>query len=228
MISFVKSKLLFSPKSIKSLALVLFSTVLVSYFTVRLSPALNPDNRIGGKFDFNYSINYMISYVDSTNKSFKEMRRIESLIYFATYLYKSDFITFLFGEGAGKLISTKYGTIGSDSNLMLYYYGVRYGGRTGFIWIFLQIGAFGVFFYWFLIYKLFKLAWRNYKSNAIYLSFIVLTIIYILDFFTYSFEFFKQFYLSGVYFTIAALIFLDVKHEGFISKLIPSLIKAKN
>ncbi len=228
LISSIKSKSLLSHNSIKFFALVLFSAFMIFYLTVRLSPTLNPDNRIGGKFDFNYSTNYMMNYVDSTNKSFKEMRRKDSLIYFVSYLYKKDIITFLFGEGAGRLISTKYRTSGSDSNLMLDYYGIRYGGRTGFVWMYLQIGAFGILFYSLLIFKLFKFVWKNYKPNAMYLSFLVLTIIYILDFFTYSYVFFRQFYLSGVYFTIAALLYLDVKHEGFISKLIPNLTKAKH
>ena len=206
----------------------LFFIIVSFYLSVRLNPSLTPDNEMWGRFDLNYVINYSKEYNQSSKRNLKEISRMEGLIYFSTYLYRQDLITFLFGEGAGELISTKYGKYGSTPvNLMLENYGVRYGGRMGFVWMYLQIGALGVFFYWLIIYKLFKFVGKNYKPNAIYLSFLVITIIYILDFFTYSYEFFKQFYLSGVYFFIAALIILDVKHGNIINRIIPDIVNKK-
>jgi len=205
-------------KTFKNIIVVFFALSIIFYSAVRLSPTLNSQNKIGGQFDLNFFNEYVIDYYDSSDEDFSEMQRLEGFTYFSNFLYKQGFSNFLFGNGPGHLIGTRYG---NESNFqMLDKYGVRYGGRMGAIFMYLQIGFIGIVLYISLIFKLYFFVWRNYKNNYLYLSFLVLTWLFVLDFFTYSIEFYKQTYLSGVYFFLFSLIYLDVNSSNVINKII--------
>ena len=71
----------------KYVPIALLGGMFLFYLGVRLSPTLNPDHKMMGKFDMNYAINYTLNYASSSDKSFTEMRRSEGLKYFTKYLY---------------------------------------------------------------------------------------------------------------------------------------------
>ena len=214
-----KKGTIFSYGSLRFLSSVVLIGLLSFYLGVRLLPSLNPDDKIWGKFDVDYFFEYASFYTSSEGKTFEEMRRLDGFIYFTDYLYDRNMLTFVFGEGAGKLIESRYKKFSGE---MRDVYGVRYGGRMAFIWLYLQVGILGVIFYILIFGKLARFIWKRYRAEPLYLAFIVLTFVYALDFFTYSKVFIRFMPLIGVYFYIAALLYHDSEKPGFIRALLNS------
>jgi hypothetical protein len=204
----LKARKLVSFKSLRFMVFVALASLSVFYFAVRLNPTLNPDNKFWGRFDYQYFTEYAENYTSSEGRSHQEMRRKDGLIYFANYLYNSETTNFLFGDGAGRLVDSRYT---ASSNDMLSLYGVRYGGRMSFVWLYLQVGAMGLLVYLAFILKIAHMVWLNYKNNPYYLMFLGMTFIYLLDFFTYSNVFLRYHCLSTLHMFLAGLLYLDIR-----------------
>jgi len=200
--------------NVRSIKLI-FSSVLfgfaIFYLTVRALPSLNYENKSWGSFNISYALGYANNY-SSSDSRFKEMRRKDGLVYFINYAIKGDPIRILFGDGAGKLIDSGYSD--NSGGTMLESYGVRYGGRMGFIWLILQVGIIGVIIYFILLMKMASFAANNYRQHPLYLSFLVLSFLFLVDSVIYSNVFLRYEYHKGLYFIIFGLIYLDVKFKG--------------
>lgn len=216
LIIFLKGKFHVNYSSIRMLSTIIVLVFLTFYSAIRLNPTLNPDDKIGGKFDIGYLIMYSQKYMSSESKSFSEMRRMDSLIYFKTYMLNQSILTMLFGDGPGKLISSKYAD--SYSNLMLKHYHIRYGGRMGSIWILLQIGYCGLIVYVFMFVNFAKFVWKINNFDSKSLAFILMTIIFFIDIIFYSTVFIRYFFIMGTYMFLFAILYRN-KYTDSVLKL---------
>jgi len=195
-------------KNIKVLLSVSIIAFLIIYIGVRLNPTLNPDKELFGSFDLNYVYNYVDVYTSQEDAQHFQMRRKAGLIYFSKYVWNNGIFQALFGEGPGRLVQSRY----SDrSGKMMDEFGVRYGGRMGYIWLLLQVGYFGVFLYLLLFKRMFSFVWKRFRPHPLYLAFLCLTTVFFIDSIIYSSIFLRYEYVKGVYFFIFALIYLDIK-----------------
>ena len=196
MLPFIKQRIYFNKKIVKVVLTVLVLSGFIFYWAIRLNPTLNKEGKIGGTFDYEYFVNYTEEYNRiGRDDRFSEMQRSEGFIHFFSYMLNNSKIHIIFGEGAGKLISSRYSKI-TDANLMLTHYNVRYGGRMGVIWMLLQIGFLGVAIYLSLFISYFKYVWKKRKFTSNDLTFLVLTVIFFLDTFFYSSVFIRYFYIN--------------------------------
>ena len=203
----------YSIKNVYLLLSVFIVSALAIIAIAKSTPTLNPEHSKWGSFNLHHILYYTDKYTSSKGKLFSEMRRKEGFIYFTKKMVQAEIINGVLGDGPGKLIKTKYSL---RSGEMLDEYGVRYGGRMGFIWMLIQVGFLGVSLYLFFIYKTVKFVLKNYKSKPIYLAYLSLTFVFFIDFFTYSIVFYQYEYLKGIYFFIFALIYLhkDSKNQN--------------
>lgn len=187
---------------------------LLVYIMVRLNPSLTPEDKIGGSFDINYVLEYTEKYTAmdnplSSGKSKYKLRRIEGFLYFANYLYSQKPITFLFGEGAGKLITGGK----NESRPMVYYYNVRYGGRMGLIYLYLQIGLVGSILFLIMIIKMLNFVLKNRQDNYYFLAFVGFWFTIMLDISLYSKVSIVFFPIIGILFTSFAFLYRAVKFK---------------
>lgn len=192
--------------------------VCVFYITAKTNKTLNPEHSNWGSLDISYIANYVDNYTNSTVKGKSELRRKDALIYFINYTLEGNTQQMLLGDGAGKLIESKYNP---RAGSMRTEYGVRYGGRMALIWLLLQVGFLGSIIYFMLYVYLYFFVLQNYKNNPAHLSFLVLTIVFFIDSITYSNVFLRFEYLKGLYFVLLGLILLDQKYRtDYFSKMI--------
>jgi hypothetical protein len=205
-IPLIKQKKFFSTKSIKSLMTVLIFSGFAFYGAIRLNPTLNKEGKIGGSFDYEYFVNYSKQYNKvGRDDDDSEMQRLEGFMYFNSYMLNNSIINTVIGDGAGKLISSRYSK-NTNANLMLEYYNVRYGGRMGYIWLLLQIGYLGVIVYLSMFISFFNKVWKKRKFSSNEVAFLVMTVIFFLDTLFYSKVFIRYFYIMGVYMFLFAII----------------------
>jgi len=215
------SKLKITIKNIKNVVFVIFLCIVIFYILARVTPSLNPEKKLWGRFDLKYTITYIDKYSFDKRKGHSEISRIEGLVHFTKYVLNKDTSHFLLGDGAGKLVQSKYR---QRSGQMLDEYGVRYGGRMGFIWLLLQVGFLGVLIYLFLIFRMYLFVRKNYRPHPLYLAFLVLTFVFLIDTFIYSNTFLINEFLKGVYFFIFGLIYQDVRNKRTLLKKINLLL----
>ena len=178
------------------------------YMGVRLSPTLNPDNKIMGRFDLAYAIDYALNYENSEYRDKAEMSRSKGLVYFAQYLFEKGPICFLIGDGAGKLVESQYS---GKKGTMLDVYGVRYGGRMGFVWLYLQVGILGVLSYLLFYLALIRVVWKNFRYKYEYLAFIMIGLVFFIDFSIYSDVSIKFTALNSSFLLLGSFILNDIK-----------------
>jgi hypothetical protein len=193
----------------KLLVAGVFSCI-IFFLVVKTNRTLNPENSRWGSFDIEYLTKYVKTYTGSGDKDVSEMRRKDGLIYFVSHAFSGDLEHVLLGDGAGKLIQSRYNT---RSGQMKDEYGIRYGGRMGIVWMLLQVGVLGTLLYLSLIISMIVYVFRNYKDSPIYLAFLAVSVVFFIDMFTYSYVFLRFEYLKGLYFVLFALIYLDVKYK---------------
>ena len=192
-------------KGIFLISILGFSMV---YSIVRLNPTLNPEKKVGGSFDINYTIEYVGIYTNSAT-SIYEYSRPQALVYFINYMFEKPIPVLLFGEGAGKF--AKDTTMEVDP--IEYFYGIRYGGRVAIVWVFLQIGLIGTLLYIYLFYKMLLFV-LNYKPITYHhFVFFGIWIAVILDIFTYSMVSIRFFIINGSLFFYFGLFYRDVKFK---------------
>ena len=115
---------IFTLSNIYSGIKILLLTIFVIFFTAKAIPKLNPEGELWGSFNLDHIIYFVLDYTDSKDNSLYEIRRFDGFIYFIDYLFDLDTNNMLFGEGAGKLIKSKFNeNEGSMAALN------RYGGR---------------------------------------------------------------------------------------------------
>lgn len=181
----------------KSLLVIFFLILFSSWLQVILNPTLNRENKMGGKFDLAFVLNYLIDYNNLDSKSYNPRSRIDGYWYATNKIFVEATEQFFFGYGPGYLeknsLSAK-NIFEKEMNMDEYALskiGISYGARTGFLWVTIQIGIFGAFIYLMFFYLSLKgLNMRLISIPSIEVEIIngvILSFIYIiLDFLLYS------------------------------------------
>lgn len=198
---FLNSKFKLKSFSFNPLKIIFGIGIFISFFYVfiRFQPSLNPDAEIGGNFDYDYLIDFGNRFVSTDNIETVDDSFSRLLVFFQVYnlinFSSFDFNPWL-GFGPGDLIMSRfsefYGIYLSEEDLMHNKYGIGYGGRSGVIFTFLQIGFFGTLVYLLFIREIFQ-RWKKLllinlfsKYYYLYLGLCTTAIVFIIDFFTYS------------------------------------------
>ena len=145
------------------------------------------------------------------------MRRREGLVYFSSMFLNNGPIKFFFGDGPGKLVESRFSI---ETGAMRKVYGIRYGGRMGFVWLLTQVGYGGALIYLYFFVSSFFCVKRNFKAHPLYLGFLVLILVFFLDTIVYSSTFIICEYAKGLIFFIFALLYKDIKSKGLFLKKI--------
>ncbi len=190
-----------STKAIRNISGIFLALMIFLYVAIRLNPSLNPAGKMGGDVDFEYLTDYATRFTKvedenlGGNDSFSR-----GLVYFQVFfLIKREFDTkdIYFGKGPADIMMSRfseyYGVYLSEEEILLEKYGVGYGGRSGLIFTFIQVGVLGLLFYLFLIHALFKQVRKVYANTKMgsRLSTLALGafgsyIVFLMDFLTYS------------------------------------------
>lgn len=182
-------------RSIKSFVKLFGSSIiaiiLIVYIIIRTIPSLNPDNKLWGKFDFGYALNYSREYAMDTNQTTGAGRLTTPSLVFKM-LYSSDLDNLLFGFGTGHLVRSSFNESLIDKNVFettqsLYGRDIGYGSGTGLLQVLMQIGLFGLTIYIITIYQMFKSSIKNFANkqasfNKLFSvsSFIIMLLIFVI------------------------------------------------
>ena len=116
----------------------------VVYAALRLSPTLNPDNKVGGRFDPEYTYNYVMKYsagIDETHKETQQgVGRLGAVSWMNNRVASNDHIS-LFGKGVEYIAVADH----DDYSNKKYYQGIKSRGSiTGIVSTFMMQGIIGV------------------------------------------------------------------------------------
>jgi len=170
---------------------IIYFSIIFSLF-ISLNPRTNPEHIVGGSIDIEYLISYSEAYQTLNtreNMGIEGDGRFDAPGIVLNKMFDTGIINVLFGFGPGELVKS---TLTKYKKPLLEKYHIGYGGRLGLIWITMQIGLIGlVLFLTFhiLLYKKVKKIYNRTKDKQyrVYLmTFLGFSIIYFLDFFTYS------------------------------------------
>lgn len=159
-------------KKIFSKILIIIPFVLLFvYFGFRLTPSLNPENKLWGKFDLNYTLNYSMRYTtgnEELGSGRAEKGRVGAVTWMIDKMLYTDNDLF-FGNGAEYVVAPTEGTY-TDSD---YYMGLGHRGEiTGIVSEFMQRGFLGVLI--FLIYIISLFNTFNYNRISVLLLMYIL------------------------------------------------------
>jgi len=170
--------------------------ILIVYTGVRLSPSLNPENRIGGSFDLGYTYDYISNYESRNDYNSNQKYQLEgsgrmnafsaSLSYLTS---KEGFIPILLGIGPGSLersiVNYKNDVLFEDLGLG---YGVSIVGLNRTLVQFGIIALILLLIFYYKINRIFVIA--AIKNSTVNQKYFVIalswSILLILDFATYS------------------------------------------
>lgn len=191
---------------IRNLFSVLIFVTFIFMAFVSLNPRANPEHKVGGSIDIEFLVNYIDDY---QNLDLKDSRvegdgRFEAPGVALDRLEKKGFLNVLLGFGPGDIVQSSYIRY---KNPLLEKYNIGYGGRLGLVWVLMQIGLIGVMLFLLFHLLLFKKIWNVYKGNstdnrfrALVLAILGFSMIYFLDFFTYSASMIQNSGLAITYF----------------------------
>lgn len=193
-------------------------SLLLVCMTIKLIPTLNPERSTWGSIDIPYVLEYTEGYLDSgyfegnPGATLQEIRRMEGIYYFANLLMSYEYANIMLGDGAGKLVQSRYT---ESSGEMIDVYGVRYGGRMGLIWLMMQIGILGVAAHLCIHIQLFRQVYKRRGPperyhEALRLGFVVASAVLFLDFAIYSVTSVQIEAVKGMYFFVAAILYRRV------------------
>lgn len=196
-------------RRVKKMIFISLSALFAFYILVRTNPTLNKEHKIWGSFNYNYLMEYTLSYTSSEEEEKSEMRRADGLIYFINYNLNSNTNNLLLGDGVGILVGT---SLNKQTGTMSQLYGIRYGGRMGVIWILLQIGLLGLIIYLGFLIHLNIYLWKNLPiiNNYLLLGFVLATIFMLFDLIIYSPVFISLYVVSSIYYYVAALLYKGI------------------
>lgn len=158
---------------IKKLPVVIIISVLFFYCGARLMPSLNPDNRIGGRFDVEYVFDYAFQYSAGSEEDIVEGEgRLGAVKWMINQFSTNDESVFV-GLGTDYVYSPKEGTY-TDSS---YYQGISSRGAiTGVVMHFMAFGLIGVLLFLFYVLSMLRI---GHISGLCIISFAVLLFEYI-------------------------------------------------
>ena len=198
----------FSLKTIKSGTIFIIVSYLVLYTFVIMTPRANPDGVVGGRFDLAYALKFAETYTSRKNK--EEMlvgvARKDAPMAVLNIMSKKGMLYVLLGFGPGDIVMSSYLEEYYDPLYEKYHLG--YGARTGLIWTTMQIGVLGTFLYLLFQFILAGRVYHEYKISTdiqhkiLLLATIGVSIIFFLDYFTYSASLIIQPAMALTYFYI--------------------------
>jgi len=180
-----------------------------SYFIFRLIPSLNPQNKVWGKFDPGYVLNYSYHYTTQTSPQKKTIGRTSTSINIFNRLYDQGIDNFLFGFGPGIIIMSMFETF-DMRELTSTKFGVGYG-TNGLSWLGLQVGYLGAIVFFLLFYLILRRAHDYFKKEtdsywcSFALGMCVFTFIFLLSSLTYS-PFFNHDAISSIFFCLVGFV----------------------
>jgi len=210
----VSNKVRLSRGDIQKAVTVIVVSGFIAAITIKTNPTLNPEGSYWGSIDLEYVLEYSESYTDSgyfeegATVNLQEIRRVEGLHYFVNRIMGYELPNMILGDGAGRLVQSRYS---ESSGEMIDVYGVRYGGRMGFVWVLMQVGLLGMSLY-LIIHVL--LLWKVVKvrrlgdtyHQALRLGVIVASVFMFMDFMIYSVSSIQTEAIKGTYFFAVALL----------------------
>ncbi len=142
--------------------------LIVFYFSIRLVPALNPEEKIGGTFNLKYSADVFVEYFtrepdDSgyTTSRFSTTKRVFAV------LYKKDFAKLFFGYGPGAYTKSRF-VLKEEERIAYKELRIIYG-VTPFTYIAIEYGVLGIFPYFLFICAIFVKSIKYWKiANSPY------------------------------------------------------------
>jgi len=164
---------------------------------VSLNPRANPEHQVGGSIDIEFLMNYIEDYqnLDLKGSRVEGDGRFQAPVVALDRLKEGGYFNLLFGFGPGDIVKSSY-TKYKDP--LLQKYNIGYGGRLGLVWILMQIGIIGMVLFLLFHFLLFKKTWKIYhvessdkRFNVLALTTVGFSLIYFLDFFTYSTQMIK-------------------------------------
>lgn len=194
----------------------IFLSIIFAMF-VTLNPRANPEHKVGGSIDFQYLKDWTIRYQTvELDTGVEGDGRFDAPFVALDRMSSGGIINLLLGFGPGDIIKSGF-TPYKDP--LLEKYNIGYGGRIALVWTLMQIGIIGmILLLSFHILLLIKL-WNFHKFERINKEFYILSltglgfsIVYFLDFFTYSTQLIKNPGMAIVYyFSIYYILTLKIK-----------------
>lgn len=144
----------------KIFPIILFSPI-IFYFGLRLSPSLNPENKVWGSFDPEYTVNYILKYndIDESKDKYKDevaTGRVGANSLMLRMITDSDQLKQwqIWGLGSERILAADYEKY-RDSE---YYMGISSRGAvTGIVKFLLAYGGIGVILFLLFLFSIFFL-----------------------------------------------------------------------
>jgi|LSQX01.1.fsa_nt_gb hypothetical protein len=191
-------------KLIKNIGVVSIVFAVSLYMGGTLIPTLNPDNMVGGRFDLSYMIGYAGEYSNRVTADGMTFGR-QNTTTFVIDTVLSDVYSAMFGYGPDAI------NRGDDALTRANRFGIRYG-LTGMTFNMISIGFLGaliipLFFVFFGIRAkyVFKLT-SSRLEKALSFSCITSTVVFFIDYVTYSGSFLYGEAISITHFYLLALV----------------------
>lgn len=184
----------------KRFLLLIGSSFIIMVVISITNPTLNPENKVGGSFDLEFIMDYTDKY-NNDDRNGLGRQNAPLLIY--NLLAKNGPRSLFWGLGPGDVISSnlitgKNNNLGGDEVVIMEKYNIAYGARTGFLWITMQIGLFGIIIYILFFILISSKIYKELKitnKKLFYLSVFMFLIIFFFDFIFYS----PTFTLSNIF-----------------------------
>ena len=168
----------------------IYLTIIFSLFVI-LNPRANPEHKVGGSIDLDYLIEFTQDYQTLDLQTGVEGDgRFDAPFVALDRLYNGGLLNVLFGFGPGDIVQsslTKY------DNPLLEKYNIGYGGRLGLVWFLMQVGVVGtvlfILFHLYLLKRLFviyRVLYLDSNAKVLTLTAIGFSLLFFLDFLTYS------------------------------------------
>lgn len=193
----------------KLISMAFIITILVIsifYIAGRALPTLNPEQKVGGSFDFEFMINYLVQYETRTGRETHESRgRISTTKNVFNHFMEVDFNRKILGDGPDRLYSLEESGDARQS------YGFGYG-MTGVIFSIIGVGLVGTLALFTLYVSVGMRSTKLFKTihdpfyKAIALGTILATLVFCFDFLMYSRAFLFRFMPSVLFFYIVAML----------------------
>lgn len=176
---------------IRTFFLIVLPVAMIFYLGVRLQPTLNRENVTWGKFELEYVLDYASNYSTGYTPDNRAAGRVASYNEIVTIFADTKEIEiFLFGYGSDKVI----GVTEAEFSFFRDSFNVSQSlALSGFTTYLISQGVLGVFALLFFFYSILRITFSIQKKKiqsrfhrALNFAAIIITLVYMLDFFTYS------------------------------------------